>query len=59
MILPFSDNSDTFQSCNASLSDSISLICALFFSLNLLLYVVVAFVLFCIVFLSEPDIFRR
>ena len=56
MILPFSDNSDTFQICNAWLSDSISLIRALFFSFNLLLYVV-AFVLFCIVFLSDPDIF--
>ena len=59
MIVPFSDNSDTFQICNAWLSDSISLIRALFFSFNLLLYVVVAFVLFCIVFLSDPDIFRR
>ena len=38
MILPFSDNSDTFQICNAWLSDSISLIRALFFSFNLLLY---------------------
>lgn len=59
MILPFSDNSDTFQICNARLSDSISLIRALFFSFNLLLYVVLAFVLFCIIFLIDPDIFRR
>ena len=58
MIVPFSDNSDTFQICNAWLSDSIGLIRALFFSFNLLIYVV-AFVLFCIVFLIDPDIFRR